>query len=165
MTTLTILLATVANAAEILALQKLAYQSEAERYGDQSIPPLTQTLSEMEDDLRTQVVLKAGIDGEIVASARAYEKDGTAYIGRVIVHPRMQGRGLGKRIMAAIESRFPHARRFELFTGHLSTRNLGFYRSLGYTDFKTVALTPAIQFVYLQKLNPQGAPSRRHSYS
>jgi ribosomal protein S18 acetylase RimI-like enzyme len=154
MTTPTILLSTVADAAEILALQKLAYQSESELYGDQSIPPLMQTLSEMEDDLRTQMVLKATIDGEIVASARAYEKDGTAFIGRVIVDPRMQGRGVGKRIMAAIESRFPQARRFELFTGHLSTRNLGFYRGLGYTAFKTVALTSAIQFVYLEKQAP-----------
>jgi ribosomal protein S18 acetylase RimI-like enzyme len=151
MTIPTILLATVADAAELLALQKMAYQSEAELYGDPCIPPLAQTVSEMEDDLRTQVVLKASVDGKIVASARAHEIDGTAYIGRVIVSPRVQGRGLGKRIMAAIEARFPHARRFELFTGHLSTRNLGFYRSLGYTDFKTVPLTPVIQFVYLEK--------------
>jgi ribosomal protein S18 acetylase RimI-like enzyme len=154
MTTPTIQPATLADAAEILALQKLAYQSEAELYGDPSIPPLMQTLSEMEDDLRTQVVLKASNDGEIVASARAYEKDGTASIGRVIVHPRLQGRGLGKRIMAAIEARFPDARRFELFTGHRSTRNLGFYRGLGYEDFKTVALTPTILFVYLEKQAP-----------
>ena len=38
----------VSDAEEILALQKLAYQSEAEIY---SIPPLVQTLEEMEADL------------------------------------------------------------------------------------------------------------------
>ena len=36
--------ATAEDAAAILALQRLAYQSEAEVYGDFSIPPLTQTL-------------------------------------------------------------------------------------------------------------------------
>ena len=149
----TITLATLSDAGEILALQKLAYQSEAERYGDYSIPPLLQTLAEMEDDLRTQIVIKATLDGEIVASARAFEKDGTVFIGRVIVHPRLQGKGLGKRIMIDIEARFSTAQRFELFTGHLSHRNLGFYRGLGYRDFKTVALTPSIQFVYLEKPN------------
>jgi hypothetical protein len=33
---------------EILDFQKLAYQSEAEIYNDYTIPPLTQTLEEME---------------------------------------------------------------------------------------------------------------------
>ena len=147
----TITRATLADASEILALQKLAYQSEAERYNDYAIPPLVQTLAEMEDDLRGQVVIKATLDGDLVGSARAWEKDGTAFIGRVIVHPRWQGKGLGKQLMADLEARFPAARRFELFTGHLSHRNLGFYRGLGYRDFKTVALTPTIQFVYLEK--------------
>ena len=44
MNALTIEEAKVADAAEILALQKLAYQSEAELYGDDAIPPVTQTL-------------------------------------------------------------------------------------------------------------------------
>jgi 2-aminoadipate transaminase len=39
--------ATVEDAKEILDLQKLAYQSEAEIYNDYTIPPLTQTLEEM----------------------------------------------------------------------------------------------------------------------
>jgi GNAT superfamily N-acetyltransferase len=148
----TLCLATLDDATEILALQKLAYQEEAERYGDDSIPPLTQTLSGMEEDLRALVVIKLVEDGRIVGSARAYEQDGTVFIGRVIVHPDRQGQGLGRRIMAYLEARFPAARRFELFTGHLSTRNLAFYRRLGYRDFKTVALTPTIHFVYLEKL-------------
>jgi GNAT superfamily N-acetyltransferase len=143
--------ASLVDAEAILALQKLAYQSEAELYGDPTIPPLTQTAEEMRNDLRTQVVVKAMLDGEIVASARGYEKEGTAFIGRVIVHPMLQGQGVGKRIMAAIEAEFPAVRRFELFTGHLSSRNLGFYRGLGYQDFKTVVLSSTLSFVYLEK--------------
>lgn len=151
-------LATIEDAVAILALQKLAYQSEAKIYGDFSIPPLMQTQAEMETDLRTQVVVKAMNDEEIIASARAFEQEGTIFIGRVIVHPRLQGQGLGKQIMAAIESRFPHARRFELFTGHRSIRNLNFYRGLGYQEFKTMTLTADIQFVFLEKrLTHQGS--------
>jgi ribosomal protein S18 acetylase RimI-like enzyme len=143
--------ATLADAEAILALQKQAYQSEAALYGDPSIPPLVQTIEEMREDLRTQVVVKA-MDGErVVGSARAYERDGTTFIGRVIVSPALQGQGLGKRIMAAIEAEFPNARRFELFTGHLSTRNLRFYRTLGYQEYKTVAVSGTLSFVYLEK--------------
>ncbi len=38
------------DAPEILALQKIAYQSEAELYGDDSLPALQQTLEDLEDD-------------------------------------------------------------------------------------------------------------------
>lgn len=146
--------ATLADAEEILALQKLAYQSEAALYADSSIPPLLQTVEEMRDDLRTQVVVKAVEGDRIVASARAYERDGTTFIGRVIVSPALQGQGLGTRIMTAIEAEFPTVRRFELFTGHLSSRNLRFYRTLGYQEFKTVAVNQRMSFVYLEKLLP-----------
>ena len=39
--------AMIDDAQEILALQKLAYQSEAEIYNDFTIPPLHQTLDEI----------------------------------------------------------------------------------------------------------------------
>ena len=39
--------ATIADAEEILSLQKLVYESEAEIYNDFTIPPLTQTLEEI----------------------------------------------------------------------------------------------------------------------
>ena len=38
------------DAPEILALQKIAYQSEAELYGDDSLPALQQTLEDLEND-------------------------------------------------------------------------------------------------------------------
>jgi hypothetical protein len=36
------------DAADVLALQKLAYQSKADLYPSSLIPPLTQTLEEMQ---------------------------------------------------------------------------------------------------------------------
>jgi ribosomal protein S18 acetylase RimI-like enzyme len=148
--------ATRKDAAEILNLQKLAYRSEAEIYNDFSIPPLVQTLTEMEHDIDSQVVLKAESSTGIIGSVRAFQKGDTVYIGRVIVNPEHQGRGLGKKLMQAIEASFPEAKRFELFTGQRSERNLHLYRKLGYKDFRTENVTPTLTFVYLEKMAEEG---------
>ena len=39
---------------EILQLQKLTYKSEAELYNDFNIPPLVQTLKEVEEEFKTE---------------------------------------------------------------------------------------------------------------
>ncbi len=127
------------DAAEILALQKLAYHDEAAIYNEFGIPPLTQTLDEMRADLEQQTCLKATIDGRIAGSVRAYLSEGTCFVGRLIVHPDHQNRGIGTRLMSEIEHLFSHAARFELFTGHLSERNLYLYHKLGYRPFKAGA--------------------------
>jgi len=118
--------ATTGAARDILDLQKLTYQSEAALYQEYSIPPLIQTLPEMETELQNRLVLKAVTDGGIVGSVRAYCQQGTCCIGRLIVHPAYQNRGLGPALMATIAGCFPQAERYELFTGHRSRRNLLF---------------------------------------
>jgi len=146
------------HAAEILALQKLAYHSEAAIYDEYGIPPLTQTLDSMRADLQRQTCLIATIDDgsrgcRIVGSVRAHLDQGTCYIGRLIVHPDWQNQGIGTRLMAEIEHLFRHAVRFELFTGHLSERNLYLYRKLGYRPFKQERISDALTLVYLEKLS------------
>lgn len=146
--------AQIADAAEILALQKLAYQSEAKIYNDYKLPPLVQTLAELETELGQALCLKAMRDNEIIGSVRARERDGTCHIGRLIVHPELQGHGLGQRLMAAIEAGFAGADRFELFTGSHSESNLRFYAKLGYKQFAIKALSPRITLVFLHKPGP-----------
>jgi len=143
--------ATVSDAEELLVLQKLAYRSEAEIYNDFSIPPLVQTLESMEEDLKDHLFLKAVIDGRIIGSVRANSKEGTCYIGRLIVHPDVQNRGVGTRLMDEIEKIFNGCRRFELFTGDRSERNLQLYQKRGYLIFKTAKMTDQTNIVFLEK--------------
>ena len=79
------------DASEVLALQKLAYQSEAELNGDWTIPPLTQTLSEIQSEFETKVFLKAVCADKIIGSVRAAQNSRTCQVGRLIVHPDYQG--------------------------------------------------------------------------
>ena len=143
--------ATVQDAQEILNLQRLAYQSEAAIYNDYTIAPLTQSLGEIEADFTRQVFLKATIGDRIVGSVRAYVRDGTCLIGRLIVHPDLQNRGIGTLLIKEIERRFHAARRYELFTGEKSERNLYLYQKLGYRKFHTERATDRVAIVYLEK--------------
>ncbi len=143
--------ATISDAKGILALQKLAYRSEAEIYNDFNIPPMVQTLESIEKDFENQVFLKALIDGRIIGSVRAYSKEGICYIGRLIVHPDFQNQGIGTKLMNEIERIFGTCQRFELFTGDESERNLYLYQKLGYKLFKTANITDQTTIVYLEK--------------
>jgi ribosomal protein S18 acetylase RimI-like enzyme len=124
------------NAQEILDLQRLAYQMEAERYNDYTLPPLTQTLEDIQDDFVKMTILKADLDDKIVGSVRAYAENGTCYIGRLIVHPNYMGQGIGTTLMYKIENEFQDVQRFELFTGHKTTGALHIYFKMGYQTFK-----------------------------
>jgi len=105
----------------------------------------------METDLRQQVVFKAAIDGGLISSVRGYLRDETCYIGRLIVHPEFQNRGIGTTLMNSMEQHFSEARRYELYTGDRSGRNIYLYRKLGYHIFRTERLTDKTTLVFLEK--------------
>lgn len=143
--------ATLEDAQAILELQWLAYRSEAELYGDDKLPPLTETVDQLRAEFGHRLILKAVDDGLIVGSVRVHQAGDTCHIGRLIVHPDRQGRGLGTALLNEVERRFPEARRFELFTGKLSVRNIRLYERLGYVAFKEQVVSPKVTLVYLAK--------------
>jgi len=55
--------------------------SEAEIYDDCSIPPLTQTLDQIQADFKTRLFLKVSIDGMIVGSVRGFMQRETCHKG------------------------------------------------------------------------------------
>ncbi|PLT43951.1 GNAT family N-acetyltransferase [Paenibacillus sp. FSL W8-1187] len=139
----------------ILSLQRLAYLSEAELYDGMAIPPLTQTLEELEQDHREGVVLIVVEGGDIVGSVRAKRDGDSVRIGKLIVHPSAQNRGLGKRLLLEAERLWPDAARAELFMGHRSMKNLAFYRKLGYEPFKERLVDERLTLVFLEKRLPK----------
>ena len=137
--------------AEILQLQYLAYQSEAALFGTQDIPPLKQTLEELQGEFDSGLILKlVGENGTIIGSVRANEKDGTVFIGKLMVHPDYRRKGFGKRLLKEMESRFPN-RWYELFTSIKSKENIRLYENLGYKKFREKEIKNELIFVYMEK--------------
>ena len=140
-----------ADLPEILQLQCIAYQSEADLFGSRDIPPLKQTLDEIIEEWNSGVILKMTDDtNAIIGSVRAIERDGTVYIGKLMVHPDYQHKGYGTMLLSEMENRFPD-KRYELFTSTRSVDNIRLYQKLGYTTFAQKAVNDELEFVYMEK--------------
>lgn len=143
--------ASINDAARLLDLQKLAYQSEAQLYNDFHIPPLMQTLGELESDFVDKIFLKVETEGQIIGSVKGHQEGETCLVERLIVHPNFQGQGIGTALLEQLESCFAQVERYELFTGHKSERNIRLYKRLGYKVFKREEINNTLIFVFMEK--------------
>ena len=136
---------------KILDLQYIAYQSEARLFKDQDIPPLKQTLADVEKEYQKGNILKAlDDDKNIIGSVRAFCDNGTVYIGKLMVHPSKQGQGIRTKLLIEMEKQYPK-QRYELFTSTKSEKNIVLYQKLGYKVFDEKQVTEELRFVYMEK--------------
>jgi ech hydrogenase subunit C len=145
-----------ADAPEILALQKIVYQNEAELYGDWSLSPLRQTLEELRRDITSRVFLKAVVSGKIIGSVRGWQEGDTAHVGRLIVHPYFWKHGIGTRLIQEIERAFPSARRLQTFMGQMSRHTMGPFERLGYTPYRREKVSELRERIHYQKERSEG---------
>lgn len=140
------------DATEILSLQKRAYVQEVELNNKNfNIPPMLQDIESMIDDFKNNTILKAKSGELIVGSVRANKIDNTCYIGRLIVEPIFQKKGIGKKLLEEIENHFPDASVYELFTGVKSIRNREFYKNAGYIETEEYNAPDGTRLIRLRK--------------
>ncbi|ROO84029.1 acetyltransferase (GNAT) family protein [Actinocorallia herbida] len=148
--------AEVADAGEIITLQRAAYVSEAQLYGDPFLPPLVERQERVVALLDgPAVVLKAVEDGRLVGAVRTAVEGATCLVGRLVVAPDRQGQGIGTALLRAVEAEMRGlATSLVLFTGHLSEQNLRLYRRHGYTEFRRERVSDQLVHVHLRKSLP-----------
>ncbi|WIX87597.1 GNAT family N-acetyltransferase [Amycolatopsis sp. DG1A-15b] len=118
---------------ELLVLQRCCWVQEAVLNDTLDIPALHETLEDVRDWTKTWSVWVLRQDYRLIGAVRA-RLDGDRWeLGRLMVAPDFAGRGLGRRLLAHAEAQAPvEARRFALFTGARSTRNIALYQRAGY---------------------------------
>ncbi|MGY1813709.1 GNAT family N-acetyltransferase [Blastococcus sp. SYSU D00820] len=141
-----------ADAGEVLTLQRAAFVTEAQVYGDPHLPALTETLEELREVLARDVVLVAVRGARVVGAVRGRVTGDELAVGRLTVVPDCRGQGIGTALMRAVESAAgPGVRRAVLFTGARSEGNLRLYRGLGYVEQRRERVSAALEFVHLAK--------------
>ena len=147
----TIVPAVLADAPAMLALQRLAFEPEALACQSREIPPLMETLGGIEAHIRTATVLKAMAGERLVGAIRGIAGDGVCLIRVLVVAPGQQGRGLGARLLEAVERAHPHVERFELTTNMIMVGNVRFYLRHGYEVVEQVQHSPTIRLAHMRK--------------
>ncbi|GAA3155061.1 GNAT family N-acetyltransferase [Streptomyces echinatus] len=151
----TISVAAEQDAEQIFRLQYLCFQSEAALYGNYRIEPLVQSLDSVRQEVASDCVFVARLGEEVVGSVRGkVTEDGAADIGKLCVHPRLQGHGIGARLLRAAEAALAEERgviRFRLFTGHRSEGNLRLYRRSGYETVGRRKGSDGVELIVLEK--------------
>jgi GNAT superfamily N-acetyltransferase len=135
------------DAGELLTVQRAAFVAEAQLYGQPDIQPLRDTVDDVRAaiaDPGTHVLVAVSTDeqhgrtGRLLGAGRlVVGGDGrSGTIGRIVVAPDVQGRGLGGLLLQALheEAQRRGVRRLELWTGGSSEANLTFYRRHGYVE-------------------------------
>jgi len=135
--------AVLQDADAILALQRLAYQSEAKLYNDWSLPPLTQSLESLLEEFASSVILRP----RQASALWAHKSEGCErhlYNRKVSGSSRFPRPRHWLRLLKNIEASFPDASKYELFTGSRSQANIRLYQRHGYTISHTQAVSPTV---------------------
>ncbi|MFE3454492.1 GNAT family N-acetyltransferase [Nonomuraea sp. NPDC059194] len=139
------------DAGEILTVQRAAYVTEAQLYGDPFIPPLVESADQVRRAIASALVLKATDGDRIVGAVRGQLAGATCLVGRLMVAPDAQGRGIGTALLEALHEQVAEARAFDLFTGHLSEDNLRLYRRLGYKETHRERMDDHLTLVHMRR--------------
>lgn len=143
-----------ADAGELLTVRRAAFVTEAQRYNDPNIPPLTQTMEELLADLeRPDVVTLAGWQGHrMVGSLRVELEGDKATLGRFAVVPDLQRHGVGTQLLLAVLQYLPeHTEEVWVFTGKDSKQNLSLYAQAGF-EHEHDEHTGQLTYAYLRKI-------------
>jgi tRNA (guanine37-N1)-methyltransferase len=130
--------ATRGDAGELLTLQRACWVQEALANELLDIPALHESLADVEASLDEWDYYVVRSAGRLVGAVRGRleGEDGRRHwdIGRVMVAPDLQGRGLGRALLEHIQAVAPAAATsYVLFTGARSTDNQRMYKKAGFS--------------------------------
>jgi GNAT superfamily N-acetyltransferase len=125
--------ATIADAPELLVLQRSCWVSEAILNETLAIPALHEDLATVQEWVeRTDVhTLRRG--PRLIGAVRLERNGERCEIGRLMVAPDLQGRGIGRWLLEHAEAQVPaDVRHLDLYTGARSEGNIRMYTAAGY---------------------------------
>ncbi len=127
--------AQASDLAAVLRVQHDAFGRVAEEYGipADALPPLRETAEDLGRlmTVGTRFWVACDAEGTVLGSVRGTDQEGVIEIGRLVVASGHQRKGVATALMDALESSYPGAARFVLFTGKDASAPLALYSGRG----------------------------------
>jgi ribosomal protein S18 acetylase RimI-like enzyme len=126
--------AAVSDCTSIVACVHAAYKPYVARIGQTPAAMLADYTALVER--RVVHVLRVRTTREVIGVIVLWPTDGAMFIENVAVHPRYQGQGLGRRLMAFAEDQAnaTNIAEVRLYTNQAMTENVAFYVRLGFEE-------------------------------
>lgn len=142
----------------VLSVQHRAFARVARELGirEQDLPPLKETLADLEElfSAGTRFLVAIDAEGRVIGSVRgrviSTPTATTVEVGRLVVDDAWVRCGVGSALMDVLESGYPEATRFELFTGADACAPLSLYLKRGYVESRREHLG-YVELVWLEK--------------
>ena len=149
-------LATIQDVPALLNLQRKAFGPLCEELGWENAPILSEPLEYLYEQFAQCTTLKIeNGEGLIVGSVNGKVTDGSLYIGRLMVLPEYQQRGIGKRLFREIQSRLPHVRAW-LCTCQQIRPPYDFYLREGFKHYQSEIVGPGLTWAFMEKIQMNG---------
>ncbi|MGA4507021.1 GNAT family N-acetyltransferase [Propionibacteriaceae bacterium G1746] len=130
--------ATVADADELLVLQRCCWVDEALANHTLDVPAWRDSAEDVATAIRERLVLVVREGSRIVASAQAWREGTTWWIGRLMVAPDQRRRGIARVLLRHLElERAAGTDQVTLVTGVGSATNIAMYESAGFTVLRS----------------------------
>jgi ribosomal protein S18 acetylase RimI-like enzyme len=143
-------LADRAVAEAVLDVQRRAYRIEADLVGFDSIPPLHESLEELQASGET--FLAAMVDGRL-AGLVSWKLDGdTLDLHRLAVDPGFFRAGIGRALVRAAQAAEPEAHRVIVQTGADNDPAKALYESEGFTKIGEREVAPEFRVTLFEKV-------------
>lgn len=141
------------TAERVLEIQRAAYAMEAALVGSDSIPPLHESLEQLQmQPLEWLGVVEAGV----IVGAMAITGEGRACdIDRLVVDPARQRRGIGRQLVAAVT----HHVVVTVSTGRDNAPAVRLYESMGFRRVGETEVEPGFWTVQFERRNDHLATS------
>lgn len=118
---------------EILDIQIKAFRIVADAINQHGIPHIHQTIEDIIAEAQEYTIFKYVSNGQIAGTVRGkILENGNCYVGKLAVAPNQHNKGIGRKLMSALESHFQDCRAYELVTTIDTPNTCYLYKSLGY---------------------------------
>ena len=139
-------------AQQVLAVQRPSYQIESRLIEYPNLPPLLETVADLQNCDETFVGY--WLDGQLAGVLSYEQREEGIHIDRLVVHPHYFRRGIGRALLRWLETAvFPPPNHITVSTATKNQPAIQLYQAQGYTIVQYTTLPDGLELVLLRKEN------------